>query len=138
DQLMSAEEAECKIAAYCAEAGIPDTADGLNDMVQGLLYEHAARTDTAYPDNADLAIDEDGVPTLKRRRGRERTASALALEAAVSERMDEVGLLDIVTRTAHWIGWYRHFGPLSGSDPKIKDPLGRYSVIGFTYGTNLG
>ncbi|GAB3691113.1 MULTISPECIES: Tn3 family transposase [Actinomycetes] len=138
DQLMSAEEAQGKIAAYCAEAGIPDTADGLCDMVRGLLDAHAARTDAAYPDNADLAIDEDGVPTLKRRRGRERTASALALEAAVTERMDEVGLLDIVTRTAHWIGWYRHFGPLSGSDPKIKDPLGRYSVIGFTYGTNLG
>jgi Tn3 transposase DDE domain len=31
-----------------------------------------------------------------------------------------------------------HFGPLSGSDPKLADPLGRYAVITFTYGTNMG
>jgi len=47
-------------------------------------------------------------------------------------------LLDIITRTAHWVGWHRHFGPLSGSDPKLADPLGRYSVVTFTYGTNTG
>ena len=35
--------------------------------------------------------------------------------------MPERTLLSIVARTAHWLDWYRHFGPASGSDPKIKD-----------------
>ncbi|MGH9223394.1 MAG: Tn3 family transposase [Acidimicrobiales bacterium] len=38
----------------------------------------------------------------------------------------------------YWIGWHRHFGPLSGSDPKLADPLGRYAVVTFTDGTNMG
>ena len=35
-------------------------------------------------------------------------------------------------------GWPRHFGPVSGSDPKIDDPVGRYVLLTFTYGANLG
>lgn len=39
---------------------------------------------------------------------------------------------------AYWTGWPRHFGPVSGSDPKISDPFGRYVLAVFTYGANLG
>jgi hypothetical protein len=31
-----------------------------------------------------------------------------------------------------------HFGPASGSDPKIADPLGRYCMAVFTGGANIG
>jgi hypothetical protein len=48
--------------------------------------------------------------------------------------MPERSLLSIVARTAHWLTWYRRFGPASGSDPKIKDKLGRYSLAVFTGG----
>ena len=75
---------------------------------------------------------------LRRRRGRERRASALALEAALAERLPERGILDILTRTAYAIGWHRHFGPASGSDPKIRDTLGRYALLTFCQGANLG
>ena len=85
----------------------------------------AAAVDAGYPHNADLVIDE-GRPVLKRRRGKDRRASALALESALLERLPERGILDILTRTAYAIGWHRHFGPASGSDPKIRDALGRY------------
>ncbi|MEO3806874.1 Tn3 family transposase [Nonomuraea sp. B1E8] len=44
----------------------------------------------------------------------------------------------MVARTAHWLTWYRHFGPASSSDPKIKDKLGRYSLAVFTGGINIG
>ncbi|GGV55777.1 Tn3 family transposase [Streptomyces spectabilis] len=33
---------------------------------------------------------------------------------------------------------WRHFGPASGSDPKIRDKLARYVLTVFTYGTNAG
>lgn len=41
----------------------------------------------------------------------------------------ERGLLDVLTRTAYWTGWPRHFGPVSGSDPKISDTIGRYVLL---------
>jgi TnpA family transposase len=137
DQLMTADEIAGLVGGYCAEVGLPATASALRVMVEDRLTTVAAAVDAGYPDNADLVVDE-GRPVLKRRRGKERAVSAVALEKAVETRMQEVSLLDIVTRTAHWIGWYRHFGPASGSDPKLADPLGRYSVITFTYGTFLG
>ena len=138
DQLMSWRECEPLVADYCAAAGIPTTAGAFRAMVTAELTEVAGRVDAGYPDNADLSIDEQGNPVLKRRKGKDRRASALALEAAITERIPESGLLDVLTRTAYWLGWHRHFGPASGSDPKIRDALARYVLLVFCYGTNLG
>ncbi len=138
DQLLSPAEVEPLIAGYCAEVGLPTTAGEFRGLIEAKLRQTAAEVDAGYPDNADLVIDESGHPVLKRQRGKEHPGSVVALAKAVEARMAEVSLLDIATRTAHWIGWHRHFGPLSGSDPKLADPLGRYAVITFTYGTNMG
>lgn len=51
--------------------------------------------------------------------------------------MPERSLLGILARTAYWIEWWRRFGPASGSDPKIKDPFGRYVLATFVYGINM-
>src|SRR5207302_7740109 len=90
------------------------------------LAELAASVDAGYPDNADLMIDAEGRALLKARKGKERRASALALEAAIKDRLPERSLLDILPRVSRATGWHRHFGPLSGSDPKLADPLARY------------
>jgi hypothetical protein len=52
--------------------------------------------------------------------------------------MPERTLLEILARTAYWLGWWRRFGPASGSDPKLADPMLRYVLTTFTYGANLG
>jgi TnpA family transposase len=36
------------------------------------------------------------------------------------------------------VNWTRHFGPLSGSDPKLERPAERYLLTTFAYGCNLG
>ncbi len=138
DQLLSPAEVEPLIAGYCAEVGLPATAVEFRAEVEARLRRTAAEVDAGYPANADLVIDEAGRPVLKRQRGKDHPRSVVALAKAVEGRMQEVSLLDVATRTAHWIGWHRHFGPLSGSDPKLADPLGRYAVVTFTYGTNMG
>jgi TnpA family transposase len=85
-----------------------------------------------------LVIGEGGIPTLKRRRGAGTPAAAEQLAEAIARRMPERSLLGIVARTAHWLGWHHHFGPASGSDPKISDPRGRYCLAVFTGGVNMG
>jgi TnpA family transposase len=136
-QLMSWSECEPLVGEYCAQAGIPDTATGCVAAWKRELSRLAAQVDAGYPDNADLIISE-GHPVLKRRAGKERRASALALEAAVHQRLPQRDLLEILTRTADLTGWTRHFGPASGSDPKLRDTLGRYVPTAFCYGTYLG
>lgn len=78
------------------------------------------------------------MPSLKRRRSAGTPEAAEKLAEAVARRMPERSLLSIVTRTAYWLGWHHHFGPASGSDPKIADPLGRYCMAVFTGGANIG
>ena len=52
--------------------------------------------------------------------------------------MEEHHLLDILRRTEHWSRYTRHFGPPSGSDPKLAQAIQRYLFTVFGYGFNLG
>lgn len=138
EHLLPWEECEPLLDEFCAEVGLPTDAAGFTAALRTRLEGTAAETDAGYPDNADLVIDEHGVPTLKRRRGKERRDSAIALEEQIKQRMPERSLLGILARTAHWLGWWLRFGPASGNDPKLADPIGRYILTVFTYATNLG
>jgi TnpA family transposase len=137
DQLMSWNECAPLVEEFCAEAGLPTDATELTGHYQRLLTEVAAGVDAGYPGNTDLIL-EGGRPILRRRKGAERSKEALLLEEAVHDRLPQRDLLDILTRTAYQLGWHHHFGPASGSDPKIKEALGRYVLTVFTYGTLLG
>ena len=136
-QLMGWEQCEPLVEGFCAQAGIPAAAEALVAHYRALLTRTAAAVDTGYPANTDLRL-EGGKPVLARRKGADRRPSALALEAAILDRLPERHLLDVLARTAYLTGWPRHFGPASGSDPKIRDSLGRYVVTAFAYGGNLG
>jgi len=137
DQLMSWDECAPLVPAFCAQAGIPADASALTGFYRRRLAAVADAVDTGYPGNTDLVL-EDGRPMLRRRKGAERRPSALALEQAVHERLPQRALLDILTRTAYLLGWHRHFGPASGSDPKIRDAMARYVLTAFAHGTLLG
>src|SRR5258708_36749957 len=52
--------------------------------------------------------------------------------------MPERSLLDILAIVNFWTQWTRHFGPLSGSEPKLAEPVQRYILTAFTFGCNLG
>jgi TnpA family transposase len=137
DQLMSLEECRPLVPAFCAQAGIPTTASALTAHYRDKLAATAAAVDAGYPANTDLLL-EGGRPVLRRRKGAERRPSALALEAAIHDRPPQRALLDILTRTAYLLKWHRHFGPASGSDPKIRDAMARYVLTAFAHGTLLG
>jgi TnpA family transposase len=136
--LLSWGECEPLLGEFCAEAGLPATAEKFVDSVRTQLAAKAQEVDADYPENADLVIDDDGRPSLKRRKGTDRTQSAIVLEERLKERMPERTVLEILARTAYWIGWHRHFGPASGSDPKLQNPVLRYVLTTFTYGSRLG
>ena len=47
-------------------------------------------------------------------------------------------MLDVLCNVEHWLNWTRHFGPLSGSEPKLLNPQERYILTTFGYGCNIG
>ncbi|HEX4811554.1 MAG TPA: transposase [Nonomuraea sp.] len=136
--LLTWEECEPLLPGFCEQVGLSTTATGFVERLRHAHLDAAAELDAGYEDNTDLVIAESGVPTLKRHRSAGTPEAAEQLAEAIARRMPERSLLGIVARTAHWLGWHHHFGPASGSDPKIKDPQGRYCMAVFTGGVNMG
>jgi hypothetical protein len=138
EQLLPWSDCEPAVVDYCSQLNIPSDAHEFVAGLRGWLAETAERVDTAFSSNADVGINARGEPVLKRRPRPSPSASAQALEAALLDRMPERSLLDILANVNFWTQWVRHFGPLSGSEPKLADPTQRYILTAFTFGCNLG
>jgi TnpA family transposase len=102
------------------------------------LTRTAEEVDGAFPTNNQISFDSKGEPVLKRTPPKPISPTLEPLIGALHERVPQRNLLDILRNVEHWTGWSRHFGPLSGSDPKLENPRDRYIVTAFTYGCNLG
>jgi TnpA family transposase len=137
-QLLPWEECEPLVANSCQELGFPATAETFVDQVCTWLDDTARHVDALYPTNGQLIIDEHGKPSLKRTPAPAQRPSAKLLEAAVLSRMPEHNLLDVLANVDFYTRWTRHFGPLSGSDPKLDRATERYLLTTFAHGCNLG
>jgi len=138
NQLLSWDRCQELLPDYLEQLGFPSDANGFVDQLKVSLTELADKIDRGYPENKQVVIDDSGHPVLKKVVGKVETPSAKALEATVLERLPERNILDVLSNVSHWVGFDRHFGPLSHSDTKIDRPRERYLLTTFTYGCNLG
>jgi Tn3 transposase DDE domain len=102
------------------------------------LTEVAAEVDRTRPGNQDLLINEKGEPSLRRRKAKAQPAGLLELEEAVFAKIPERHVLDVLVRIARLTHFDRHFGPLSGNEPKMDDAWERQLLAIFAYASNLG
>ncbi len=137
-QLLPPEEYQPKLAEFCQQVGIPATAKGFVAHLKTLLTETAARVDQGYPTNGHLTITSAGEVVLKRGRRKMAPQSALALEAALLEEMPVRSVLEGVRNVQYWTNFAQFFGPLSGSEPKLENPIPKYLFTVFGYGSNMG
>jgi len=137
-QLLSWSECESQVGEYCQNLGFPQDADGLIEHLKVWLSETALRVDLDYPNNTSVVINEAGEPVLKRLSHQSCRSSLKALEAQIQERMPERHLVDLLRNVDYWTNFTRHFGPFSGSDPKLERANERYLLTTFSYGCNLG
>jgi TnpA family transposase len=137
-QLLPQSECLRRLPAYCQALQIPDTAEGFVAHLKQRLLEITERVDISFPDNSELTIDEMGTPHLKRLQAQVIPEELATLEALLKERMPERHLLDILKHVQDWVGFTRHFGPLSGSDAKLANPIARYLLTVFGYASELG
>ena len=138
EQLVPWAECEPEIPEYCARLQLPATAAEFVDELRTRLTHAAELTDRAYMEDQTLAIDDDGIPILKRHKARPIPAGVPELANAIMVRMPEVSVIQILCDLQHWSNWTRHFQPASGSEPKLKNASERYILTGFAYGCNLG
>ena len=60
-----------------------------------------------------------------------------AIDNAITERMQELSILDIMVEAEAWLGLHNGFGPVSGFESKIDNPSKRFIATLFCYGCNL-
>lgn len=137
-QLLPWEECAPRVADYCQALGLPSTP---HEFVAGLrewLTETAEEVDKGFPENKQIIISPKGEPVLKRTRRGKPSPTLAPLKTMLDLRLPQRHLIDIVRNVEHWTNWSRHFGPLSGSEPKIENPRERYILTTFGYGCNIG
>lgn len=137
DQLISWEEYNHDIVGYGEMIGLPTEGAAFIAHLQTRLAEIAQKTDQAFPDNADLRI-ENGEPVLRRPVKAVTPAGLRKFEQLIADRLEPAHLLDVLRDTEHWLNWTRFFGPISGHDTKLDDPISRYLTTTFCYGCQLG
>ncbi|HFL6174923.1 Tn3 family transposase [Pseudomonas aeruginosa] len=138
-QLLPWEECLQRLPAYCEKMGLPGTAKEFVASLKAQLEETAQQLDEKFPScRGDVSINEAGEPVLRRVTARDIPPSAISLQTALMQRMPARHVLDIMANIEHWIQFTRHFGPMSGNDPKLKEPAERYLMTIFAMGCNLG
>jgi Domain of unknown function (DUF4158)/Tn3 transposase DDE domain len=137
-QLLPWAECEARLPAYCAALGIPEPGEDFAAALTAELTTLAAAVDAGFPANSEFSIDADGTPHLKQLATTDQPAGLAEFEHEMRARMPERHLLDILKHAEHWARYTRHFGPPSGSDPKLTLAVQRYLFTVFGYGCNLG
>jgi TnpA family transposase len=107
-------------------------------MLKAELTTLAATVDAGFPTNTEFSLDTDGTPHLKQLGTTAQPTGLPEFEHEIRARMPERHLLDILKHAEHWAHYTRHFGPPSGSDPKLAQAVQRYLFTVFGYGCNLG
>jgi TnpA family transposase len=138
EQLLPWDECEPLVADYCHHIGLPDTPKAFVDQLQTWLTDAAHTCDQNFPDNAQLEFDKSGEPVLKRLKRQAKPVGSQELRRALVDAMPQRGILEILHNVQHWIDYLVHFGPLSGTAPKLSEATFRYLLTTFAYGCNLG
>ena len=102
------------------------------------LTQTATRVDADFPANTHVTMNAKGEPVLKRLVRKPLSLTAQTLEAVIHGRFPERTLLDILCQHEQRLHWTRHFGPISGSEPKLAAPVERYIQTVFAFGCNIG
>jgi TnpA family transposase len=138
EQLLTWEECQPQLQDYAQQMGMAATAPAFVQQLQTWLTSVATATDEICKDGTQVTISTEGEPVLKRIKAAPLPTGALELESAILQQLPERGVLDILCNVEHWLNWVRHFGPISGSEPKIDSSVERYIMTVFGYGCNLG
>ncbi|MBY0544101.1 MAG: Tn3 family transposase [Gammaproteobacteria bacterium] len=137
-ELLPLEECAKILDVYCKKIGISINGAECVKQLREELISKAKMVDTLYPDTAELTIDGSGKMILHKRATKKRPGSAVWLEKMLKSRMKNRNLIDVLCSSHFYCGWADIFGPISGEDHKISDPIERYLLTSFAYATGLG
>jgi TnpA family transposase len=138
EQLLGWEECLPLLEDYCQMLGLATSPGAFVDDLKNWLADTAEEIDRLFPESSQLRFEPDGRPVLAHIVARRHPPGTQALQGELRRRMPERKLLDVLALVHHLVDFTRHFGPLSGSDPKLANPTFNHLMTVFAYGCNLG
>lgn len=136
DQLLPWSRFQQELADYGKQVELPTDGKAFVAHVRAWLEERVRQTDASFP-NEHVRI-EKGEPIMRPPEKKPLPEGLLELEALLAERLAPVTPLEILLHTHNWLNWTRFFGPISGYDSKLANPVARYLTAVFCFGCNLG
>lgn len=119
EQLLTLSECEPMIEEYCCQLGFPSNPADFIEYLRSCLTQVATEVDQLCADGKQITINQDGEPVLKRLTSSQPPKEVEQLEEKIRDLMPKRSVLDILCNVEHWLNWTRHFGPLSGNEPKF-------------------
>jgi hypothetical protein len=139
DNLVARDAVDHPCEAFVRDRALPASAEAFVEQLRTVLLKAAWDPDGLFDMGcAPCHIDSDGTLHLPRVRAAPTTLSTQQLADAIEARLPERHVLDVLANVDGWTQWTRHFGPLSGESPQLKEPQRRYIETAFAYGCNLG
>ena len=136
-QFVSEEEYPQYHAEYCEQTGVPSTPEELISTVEGQLTEMIRDVDASFPDNEEVRI-EDGKLVVRPSKSAKKPKLVDEIDQLLRERLPQKSIVDILTDCEHWLGWTKHFSPVSGFLQRLDQPQQRYITTALCYGCYLG
>ena len=87
--------------------------------MQRQLAAVALRVDEQFPQNTAVSIGAKAGPVLHKYSARVIPESAQRLHLEMLQRMPQRSLLETLVNVQHLTNFTMHFGPASGSEPKM-------------------
>jgi len=138
EQLLSYVECEPLINDYCSLLSFPSNAKDFVEYLQSCFMKIASQVDEHCAVDKQFTINHEGKIVLKKVPTLVQPPEIDLLESKIRQLMPERSILDILCNVEHWLNWTRHFGLISGSEPKMSHVGERYIFTTFSYGCNLG
>lgn len=137
EQLVDWDTYKKEIDAYCAMLNMQaEPAAFVNELKQKLIAL-AHKVDEGFAEN-EFADIEEGRLVLRKIKRKEPPPDLKKLNDEIDARLPSTSITDVLVDTVKWLNLQDLFGPLSGFQTKIDDPLNRFIATLFCYGCNLG
>ena len=137
EQMISWEQYEEELPGYCSALGLVAGDAAFTEALKVQMKEACVLADSVFPDDEYVRI-EQGKLIIGKPKSNESSAEVEAIAPLLAERLEKINLLEVIINVEKWLSLNELFGPLSGFESRIDDPLLRFVLSLFCYGTNIG
>lgn len=137
EQLVDDETLDRELAIFGEVTGVETDSAAFVGVLKETMRITAEEVDAGFPTNAHAEI-VDGRLILRRPSADVAPAGVRAADQAITERMENVSIVDVLIDTERWLQLHKLFRPMAGTESRIEELRPRVISTLFCYGCNLG